>query len=145
VPFKVISSGQVVQVQGTEFNISAYADDNEVRTTLVEGRINVSMNNGGAKEDAQSPHSSILKPGEQAIINHGTLVVKTVDVDQYTAWKDGVFYFERLSPPVAIAQLARWYDLDVVYQGKVPQLNIFGVIDRNKTLDAVLKSLEKSG
>ncbi|GGC47208.1 iron dicitrate transporter FecR [Parapedobacter defluvii] len=145
IPFKVVSNGQVVQVLGTEFNISAYADEPEVQTTLVEGRVRVSVDKGAATGVSKHATTTLLEPGEQAINRAGVLDVQAVDPNQYTAWKDGLFYFERSPPQVAIAQLARWYDLEVVYQGKTPQVNIFGVIDRNKSLGSVLKSLEKSG
>lgn len=145
IPFKVVSNGQVVQVLGTEFNISAYADEHETQTTLVEGRVRVSTGNGTPVGTSKHATTALLEPGEQAVNREGTIEVLPVDPNRYTAWKDGLFYFERSPPQVAIAQLARWYDLEVVYQGKTPQVNIFGVIDRNKSLGSVLKSLEKSG
>lgn len=145
-PFRVVSAGQVVEVLGTEFAISAYADESEVRTTLVKGRVQVSANGGvTASEAASGGKPRMLKPGEQAVNHAGTIDVRNVDVNPYTAWKDGLFYFDRSSPQAAIAQLARWYDLEVTYQGKLPQVPIFGVIDRNKPLASVLKSLEKTG
>ncbi|MFB2121643.1 FecR domain-containing protein [Parapedobacter sp. 2B3] len=139
VPFKVVSNSQVVEVLGTEFNVSAYADESETQTTLVAGRVNVSTSNGNAAGTA------ILEPGEQAMNRQGVIHVQKVDPAQYTAWKDGFFYFNKLPPQIAIAQLARWYDLEVIYQGTPPQISIFGMIDRNKPLESVLKSLEKSG
>ncbi|GGG78448.1 iron dicitrate transporter FecR [Parapedobacter pyrenivorans] len=147
VPFSVVSNGQVVKVLGTEFNISAYPDESETQTTLVTGRVSVSTSNGTAADAPVSERlgTTILAPGEQAINRQGIINVQKADPDQYTAWKDGFFYFDRLSPQIAITQLARWYDLEVVYRGKIPQINIFGMIDRNKSLESVLKSLEKSG
>ncbi len=147
IPFKVVSDGQEVEVLGTEFNVSAYTDEREITTTLVAGRVQVSGGNMGGvgAGTPQGTNTKQLKPGEQAVNHAGTLHVKQVDVHPYTAWKNGLFYFDRLPPEAAITQLARWYDLEVIYRGKVPQVHIFGVIDRNKPLGSVLKSLEKSG
>lgn len=145
IPFKVVSNGQVVEVLGTEFNVSAYSDDHEIQTTLVEGRVRVSTSDDMRAAVSEKAIVAVLEPGEQAMNREGNIEIQSVDPNQYTAWKDGLFYFERSAPQVAIAQLARWYDLEVIYQGKIPQVNIFGVIDRNKSLGSVLKSLEKSG
>lgn len=145
VPFRVISNGQEVQVLGTEFNISAYSDDSEIQTTLIEGRVRVSTGQGTSANATAQGSRVVLKPGEQAVSRGGAIVVEPVNVIPFTAWKDNLFYFERSSPQTAIEQLARWYDLDVVYEGKIPKVNIFGVIDRSKSLGSVLKALEKSG
>ena len=136
VPFKVKTQNQVVEVLGTGFNISAYAEDAETKTTLVEGSIHIVAN--GAK-------GTVLVPGQQATLRKSEIRVRKVEVEQFTAWKEGFFYFDRLSPQSALAQLARWYDLDVVYQNTIQKSQIFGMIDRNKSLGAVLKALEKSG
>ena len=136
-PFKVRSSGQEVEVLGTEFNISAYADETEIKTTLIGGSVKVS--------NLQSLISNLLTPGEQAIVAGPHTRKASVNTDLYTAWKDGFFYFDRLPTVYAISQLARWYDLDVVYEGKLKDVNIYGYVDRSKSLKAVLTALESSG
>jgi len=134
-PFRVASKGQLVEVLGTAFNLSAYGDDGESRTTLVEGSLRITARAGDV----------LLRPGQQAVTRGDALEVRPVDPTPFTAWKDGLFYFERTSPQDAIAQLARWYDLGVVYEGKVSAEGIFGSIDRKKPLASVLKAFEKSG
>lgn len=141
VPFRVVSKGQVVEVLGTQFNISAYAD--ETKTTLVEGSVKVSQVSRGSVHSAHP--STILVPGQQATTRGATLNIKKVDTEPYTAWKDGFFYFDNIPSQEAIEQLARWYDLEVVYHGVIPQVLVFGMIDRTKPLSSVLKSLGKSG
>src|SRR5690606_2556493 len=85
-PFRVVSNNQTVEVLGTEFNISAYAEDAETQTTLVEGRVKVSHRRSDA--------SSLLKPGEQATLANGTLSTRQVNTEPYVAWKNGYFFFE---------------------------------------------------
>jgi ferric-dicitrate binding protein FerR (iron transport regulator) len=143
-PFKVMSRGQEVEVLGTEFNISAYADEKETRTTLVKGKIRLSLVASAEEASPISDKSTILMPGEQGAMRNGHIIKSNVEVSEYTAWKEGFFNFNRLPTPAAITQLARWYDLDVVYEGKMPEANLFAYIDRNKPLSAVLKALEKS-
>ena len=136
-PFKVLSSGQEIDVLGTEFNVSAYPDEAVTKTTLVEGSLKV--------VNLQSNMVNNLHPGEQAVVAGSVLRVAKIGIESYVAWKNGYFYFDRLSTKEALAQLARWYDLDVVYEGAPLNTNVFAFIDRNKSLDAVLRSLEKSG
>ncbi len=136
-PFKVLSKGQAVAVLGTQFNISSYPEEAVSKTTLVTGKVQI--------VNLASNVAHHLNPGEQSTIHGSSTDINKVDPSVFTAWKDGFFYFDRLSTTAAIAQLARWYDLDVAYQGKLVDLNIFAYIERNKPLDGVLKSLEKSG
>ena len=135
-PFQVISNGQIIEVLGTEFNIDAYPDEHITRTTLVEGRIQV------ATDDRQG---TILKPGEQAISEAGKITVEDVEVDPHIAWIQGIFYFKKSPLKAVLGQLARWYDVQVVYEGEIPQTNVFGELDRKLPLGTVLKLLERGG
>lgn len=142
-PFKVLSKNQEIEVLGTEFNIAAYPDENETKTTLVNGKIRLSWSE--KSESNSLPDKTVmLSPGEQGTLRNGRITKSKVDIAAYTAWKDGFFYFNRTPTAVAITQLARWYDLDVIYEGTRPETNVFAYIDRNKPLSAVLKALEKS-
>lgn len=142
-PFRVVVTGQTVEVLGTEFNISAYPDESETKTTLVEGKVKVS--DGASEATIRSTQYAILSPGQQAITSNAITNVLEVEVEQYTAWKDGFFYFDGVAPQAAFAQLARWYDIDVVYQGKVPTIRFFGMIDRSGNLNDALAILKESG
>jgi len=136
-PFVVRSRGQEVQVLGTEFNISAYRDDPKLRTTLVEGKVQI--------VNRLSRTVRGLVPGEQATVDGEKTHVQQVDVTQYTAWKDGFFYFDGVAPQTAFNQMERWYDIEVVYRGKMPSTPFFGMIDRSGTLQDALAILEESG
>ena len=136
-PFRVRSAGQEVEVLGTEFNVSAYADEAETKTTLVHGQVRL--------HGAATGASVTLAPGEQGCIIDGVIDVKQVDTELFTAWKEGFFYFDRLPTRTALAQLARWYCLELIYEGRVTNVNVFAYITRDKPLSAVLRSLEKSG
>src|SRR5690606_31117346 len=81
-PFVVVSDGQKIEVLGTEFNISAYPDDAETRTTLINGSVRVVTRKG----------SALIRPGEQARIDAGGLHVETVETELFTAWKSGRFH-----------------------------------------------------
>lgn len=131
-PFRVISNNQVVEVLGTHFNINAYTDEGSIKTTLLEGSVKVT-----------SGTSSItIKPGQQAVVNNNTLTSKQVDLDEETAWKNGVFAFEDADLRSVMRQVSRWYDVDVVYDDNLPGDKFYGEISRNSKLSEVFKILE---
>src|SRR5690606_36130160 len=84
-PFIVQTSEQEVTVLGTQFNINSYEDEKTIKTTLLEGAVNVlSLKRGESKK---------LKPGQQSIVEEGRIEVTTVDIDEAIAWKNGGFVF----------------------------------------------------
>lgn len=135
-PFKVRVDGMLVDVLGTSFNISAYTDEKTIKTTLLTGAVRVS------KGDAKS----LLKPNEQVQLDEsGKLsVLKDVDVDGEIAWKSGLFHFERADIKTVMRVLARWYDLDVQYEGPVTGHEFGGYIERGLNLSQVLEILQKN-
>jgi len=131
-PFRVVSAGQTVEVLGTHFDVNAYRDESEVKTTLLQGSVRVSSTNG----------STIIKPGEQARFNNGKIaVVQDVDLDAAVAWKNGLFYFEDNNIQEVMRQLARWYDVDVKYSGELPARRFSGEISRNVNASQILDIL----
>lgn len=139
-PFRVISPRQGIEVLGTTFNLHAYADEPETSTTLVEGKVKI--NTSSPEGEAAS---LILLPGHQAITGDSPTRIESVDTDEFTAWKDGFFYFNGDSPKDAFAQLSRWYDIELVYRDASPNLQFYGMIERNKPLGSLLNILEKAG
>jgi len=131
-------AGQV-EVLGTHFNVNAYDDEENVRTTLLEGRVNVQSAIG-------NPQSAILKPGEQAVMAaHSPLTIDhSPGIEQVMAWKNGYFQFERADIQTVMRQIARWYDVDIQYKGAVTKDKFGGSIPRDATLSQVLHALEQS-
>lgn len=137
-PFRVKTTQQTVDVLGTNFNISAYPEDKTVNTTLLKGSVRVTTNGGVAQ---------YLDPGQQAQSDgqHFTLVKKP-DIEEVMAWKNGVFRFNETSLEVIMKQLARWYDVEIVYEHNNKPLDRFvGTIPRNVPLSEVLHLLELTG
>jgi len=133
-PFIVKTAQQEVKVLGTHFNINSYADEPEVRTTLLEGSVNVS--------NLKSKNSKILKPGQQATVNGNDLKVSGADVDQALSWKNGDFVFVGEDLKAVMRQVARWYDVEIEYQGNINSSGVVSTISRTKKLSQVLKALQ---
>jgi transmembrane sensor len=139
VPFKVFvipaSGGKGIQVDvlGTHFNIMAYPDEEAIRTTLVEGKVRVT----------RAGQQAVLNPGEQVLItgDRNWVLSKGVDTDEIIDWKNGFFHFNHSNLNDVMRQLARWYDVDVEYQGAIPAQLYQGSIKRDLTLTQVLENL----
>ncbi|MBX2953703.1 MAG: FecR domain-containing protein [Leadbetterella sp.] len=136
IPFKVVSGNLEVEVLGTRFNINSYSDEGVIRTTLLEGSIQV-----------RTPKKEIvLQPGQQARVSGGqTLKVSQVNTGQVMAWKEGYFSFDGVGLKELMRQLSRWYDMEVVYEGNTPDYEFVGQISRNTRLSGVLQILEAGG
>jgi transmembrane sensor len=136
-PFIVRAGQTQTRVLGTHFDIMAYGDEKAIKTTLLEG--SVSMEQGGL--------STLLHPGEQGAFDPdgGTPITKKVNVGATIAWKDGYYYFDRTKMEDVMRQIARWYNVDIVYQGAIPQDEIVGKIPRTAYVSEVLHIMELIG
>lgn len=128
--------GTEVEVLGTHFNVKAYDDENDVSTTLLEGSVKVRKGN----------LAKIITPDEQAVSQNGEIAVKQVNAASYAKWKDGMFYLTGTTESI-MNQIARWYKVDVVYEGKASvnkstESGIFATIPRDQTYEQMLKILE---
>ena len=141
-PFKVLANGVEIKVLGTHFNINAYDDEATIKTTLLEGSVKVEK--GAA--------SKTIRPGEQAQIEshdnslNPKIMVQSVDVDAAVAWKNGRFIFHGNNIQSVMRQLARWYNVEVSYQGNVTDEEFVGVINRSRyeNISQILEMLEKT-
>lgn len=131
-PFVVRSRGQELLVLGTHFNVNSYDDEPAVVTTLLEGRVKVNANG----------RTATLAPGQQAVQSVAGLSLKQVDTEASIAWKNSQYLFEGEHIQSIMRVIARWYDVDVVYQGEPVAATFSGGISRLENLSQVLKSLE---
>jgi len=87
----------------------------------------------------------LLKPGQQARLQDMSLkIIESVDTEEVVAWKNGYFQFSSASLQQVMRQIARWYDVDINYDGKVPERRFGGKISRDNNASEVLKVLELS-
>lgn len=133
-PFKVICKKQLVEVLGTHFNINSYDDDAAGRITLLEGSVRVNPVN---TEDYK-----ILLPGQQAIVKQTELKVKNVHTENVIAWKNGLFQFDNEDIHTIMKKIARWYDVEIIYESGLKPMRFGGTVSRYSDLQKVLKKLE---
>lgn len=140
-PFVVdVNSKSLVEVLGTSFNINSYEDEENIKTTLLEGSVKV--------------NNVLLKPGEQAQVStvaatsssdRQLKIINGVNIAQTLAWKNAVFDFNGANVRAVMRQLERWYGIEVHYQGEVPNIVFEGEMYMNTNFSDVLKNLQKMG
>lgn len=141
-PFKVLSSAgqdriQEIEVLGTHFNINAYDDETETKTTLLEGSVKAA-----AIEKADRKSDVILIPGQQAILSKLTFRTLNVDTEEAIAWKNGNFVFANEGIESIMRKIARWYNVEVNYQGKITDNTFVGRVPRFANISEALTILE---
>jgi transmembrane sensor len=144
-PFKVaVTAGKTkseVEVLGTHFNIMAYADEPAIATTLLEGKVKVSA--------ANLQISKMLAPGQQSRLSSADedniTIIREANTEQALAWKNGNFDFENTDIKTIMRQIERWYDVEVVYEGIIPEKTYRGGTSRAQDVRTVLDQLEYAG
>lgn len=131
-PFIVMTQGQQVEVLGTHFNISNYADENSTRTTLLEGSVRIN-------------EEVVLKPGMQAVLDKGgkLKVEQLKTAEDVISWRNGYFSFDRESLEQIMRQVSRWYNVKIIYKNEaVKSIPFSGDITRFAKVSDLLKMLE---
>jgi transmembrane sensor len=143
VPFRVESDNQIVEVLGTNFNINSYDDEDYVKTTLLEGSVKVIL----SSNSNEATRTKLLKPGEQSLTKstQSSIRIENADTEKAVAWKNGYFKFRNTPIKEIMREIERWYDVELVYEGKIPSDEFTGFISNDVKISAVLKIMEESG
>lgn len=148
-PFVVVSGQQQVVVLGTHFNINAYPEEHEIRTTLLEGSVKISIHHLSKSnihdESQQIKHETILEPGQQSIVKGNTIDLTNVDAEELVAWKNGKFVFDSQDMLGLMRQVSRWYNVEVIYHDNFQDVKVSGSVSRFANISTLLDKLEKTG
>ncbi len=140
-PFVVKTVDVKVEVLGTRFNISAYPEDYSVQTVLEEGGVSIKKAEAGLFEKAVK-----LTPGKLAYFNKKSkeTSVYSVDVEQYTLWKEGLFSFSNTDFNRIVKKLERYYNIhfqfDDPFKGSI---QVTGKLDVTQGREEVFEYLER--
>lgn len=133
--FLVIAGNTETVVLGTHFNISAYENETQIKTTLIEGAVKI--NSLG--------RSVQIRPGQQAIATNNSLTSHfDINIDQVLAWKNGYFSFSGADIKSVMRELERWYNIQVEFRGEISDRQFEGEIQKSLPIGDVLKILEKN-
>ena len=136
-PFIVQAGETKTEVLGTHFNVMAYENEPQVKTTLLEGSVRFSSGSAQA----------LIKPGQQgtAMVGVDRVRVEPADTDEAMAWKNGYFVFKHENVKSLMRRIARWYDIEVSFEGDVENKVFGGTFSKKKNLSELLTSLEQIG
>ena len=139
IPFLVaVNNSSFVKVLGTHFNINAYQDEPFVKTSLVEGSVKV--------YEADETNAKLLIAGQQSSLGPGgkITVINNADMEEVLAWKNGRFQFKSADIETMLRQIARWYDVEVVYNGH-SSLHFTGQLNRTENVFKIFEKLQLTG
>ncbi|MNK44411.1 fec operon regulator FecR [compost metagenome] len=136
-PFRVKTKAQIVEVLGTHFNINSYSEENTVRTTLMEGSVKV--------KSAVSGLEKILQPNQQAVLSASGIQIMQVKTNEIIDWKDGKFVFSNEDIESLMRKIARWYNVEVVYEGEITKERFGGQVSRSQPISKILEALQLTG
>ena len=136
--FKVFNNAQEVEVLGTEFNIKAYKDENNIYTTLVEGKVAVSTTNA----------NQTLVPNQQSNLDIATnsLAINDVNVKSEIAWINGEVILQHKNLKEIMKTLSRWYNMDVIFANKdLEEMRFVGVLGKDQSIIDILNTIKSFG
>ena len=131
-PFFVHTAKQIIEDMGTQFNVSAYADDDLVKTTLLGGSVKIN-------------DSRVLTPGQQAVVDpKGHISVSKVETAPVVAWKNGYFEFDDEDIYDIMRKVSRWYNVEVIYEKDLAADKMEGSMSRFANVSSLLNILQKT-
>lgn len=144
-PFIVKSRMQETTVLGTAFNIAAYKDDEMITTTVVNGSVRVRATTEPTTGYPSQMGEELLALEQSIITSSGVLTKQKVTDESAVAWKTGSFYFNGTTLAEMLKQIARWYDIEIVYLNNIPAETFSGKLERNASLVNILEFLKGAG
>jgi len=138
-PFIVHTHGYDVQVLGTSFNVSAYKDEKQIATTLIEGSIKIIEHN--------TKNTVLITPGQQAVLqeNSTKINITNVDTHQYSSWKEGLFVFKSEPLSSIVKKCARWYNCKIQFaDSELENTKFTGTLRRDTDLGELLNIISQT-
>ncbi|WP_165793080.1 FecR family protein [Sphingobacterium haloxyli] len=134
--FFIVESGlQEIKVLGTQFNVEAYLDEKTMRTTLVEGSVEIVHRDNKKK--------ARLIPGQQAAVTDD-IQVQSVDPLASIAWKNGDFFFQKEALGSILRKVSRWYNAEIECPPHLERLRFSGMVSRSQPLSAIVQMIEST-
>jgi ferric-dicitrate binding protein FerR (iron transport regulator) len=149
------TGGGRIEVLGTIFNVNAYEDENVIKTTLLKGKVKIASLPAGASATSSlaiAGNYKLLLPGQQAQLPNATSghndsikIIDGIDADMEVAWKNGLHSFKNADVKSIMRMLTRWYNVEIVYEGNIPDYKFTGSIPRSENMSSVLSMLQYAG
>lgn len=136
IPFVVHTRGYDVVVKGTKFNVTAYPEDSNITTTLMEGAV----------ELLKEKQHIAMKPGESVTLNvmSGKFTLTKVNPGVSKAWSENRIEYDNISLRELAAKLSRQYDVKIHLLTEEVGDKRFSISLRNQeTIGEVMSALKE--
>ena len=136
-PFIVETTNLEIEVLGTSFNVSAFNNEDQITTTLIEGSVRLHTTND--QEDI------ILKPNQCGVyfLSDHKIQVHDVDTELNASWINGYYTFKSETMDIVIQKLVRSYGIPISIADKeLKKYEFSGKLDLKDTLYEVLEVLK---
>jgi ferric-dicitrate binding protein FerR (iron transport regulator) len=140
-PFMVNAENMDIEVLGTSFNVLAYLDETQMKTTLVEGKVRITYPGAEGSTSIQRE----LAPRQQAVIDlsSGQISLADVNASHYTSWMRGKIEFNDESLDVVLLRLSRWYDFDYTFESaEARDFHFTARFNKDEQISTILEMLE---
>ncbi|MCL3782660.1 FecR family protein [Prolixibacteraceae bacterium JC049] len=137
IPLIVDCRSLKVKVVGTKFDVSAYAENNQINVSLEEGCV----------ELLDPVHEKIhyrMQPGEVATFDtkHKHIKVKIANIQDVTNWKRGHLFFLDAHLEEVVAALQRKFNIDIKVQNPALRMIKFNAKFNEESLEEIIKYIE---
>lgn len=134
--FRIMVNNMIIQTPGANFNVSDYPEDSAISLTLLNGTARVQVEDSTVQ----------LVQRQQALVSHHTLNVSSAsDTSEVIAWKNWRTSYHNASVQTIMKAVSRWYDMDIIYNGKIPDKKFNLDLPRDAKLSQLLMILERQG
>lgn len=136
--FKVVSHIQEIKVLGTKFNVKAFKDDDDITTTLIEGKIQL-KNSKEIRTLIPNQQAKILKNSEKFT------VADSIDLYNVISWKEGLFRFKNTQLNDMTKVLSRWFNIEFQFQTEnLKTIKFTGAINKKEKIQKILDIIKKT-
>lgn len=102
-PFIVTAQDAKIRVLGTKFNVYSYPDTKQIKTSLIEGAVQVFYKS----------KQVILRPNEESIAQDGKLTVGNIKNPDMLLWRNGIYSFNNERLVEIVRKLELYYDVTI--------------------------------
>ena len=133
-PFIVAAQDAKIQVLGTKFNVYSYPDSKQIRTSLIEGAVQVFYKS----------KQVILRPNEESIAQDGKLTVSNIKNPDMLLWRNGIYSFNNERLADIVNKLELYYDVTInIANPKLKDINYTCKFRQRDGIEKILHTIQK--
>lgn len=150
-PFIIHTEGIQIKVLGTAFNVRSYPAEKKIETSLVRGRVEVTLDKSPEKKYVLKPNEKLTLNTEESVATSfkkkGVLPLATISTLQYldnstiipeTSWVENKLVFVDESFADIARKMERWYGVTIVFKNeKVKGERFTGVFEKESVSQAL--------